>query len=163
MTKWQVAVLALVVLAAGALGVKAAVDAKRPRGTDVEQIRRMLFEGESAAERGDAATIHRFISPDYEDELGMRDTQLKYQVSRYLRERRGLEITIPSQSVQIAVAPDGRTATCSFQVNATASSGAANSVPLNLSLARERVFYYWIFPGEEWKVTRASGYPAMDF
>ena len=43
MTKWQVAVLALVVLAAGALGVKAAVDAKRPRGTDVEKEYLRLF------------------------------------------------------------------------------------------------------------------------
>ena len=163
MTKWRAVVLGVVILAAGALGVKAAVDAKRPRGTDVQQIQMMLFNGEQAAERGDAATLHRFISPDYEDEIGMRDTQVKYQISRYLRERRGLEITIPSQSVQIEVAPDGRTATCSFLVNATSANGGANAVPINLSLARERVYYYWIFPGEEWKVTRAGGYPAMDF
>lgn len=163
MTKWRAIVLGAVVLAASALGVKAAVDAKRPQGTDVEQIQRMLVEGEQAAERGDAGAIHRFISADYEDELGMRDTQLKYQINRYLRERQGLEITIPSQSVQVEVAPDGRTATCAFVLDARSSTGSANSLPIHLDLVRERVYYYWIFPGEEWKVIRAGGYPAMDF
>ena len=163
MSKWKVAVLAIVLLAASALGVKAAVDAKRPQGTDIEQIQRMLLEGEQAAERGDAAGIHRYISPDYRDEVGLGDTQVKYQINRYIRERKGLELTIPSRSVAIEVAPDGRTATCSFSVSVTAANGSASDVPIHLQLVRERVYYYWLFPGEEWKVVSAGGYPGMDF
>ena len=163
MTKWQAIVLAVVVFAASALGVKAAVDAKRPQGSNTEQIQRMLLDGERAAERGDAAAIHRLISPNYRDEVGLKDTQVKYQINRYLRERPGLEITIPTQSVLIEVAPDGRTAACSFLISAHSANASTQDVPIHLQLARERVYYYWLFPGEEWKVVSAGGYPAMDF
>src|SRR5687768_9972802 len=57
----MVAVLVLVLLAAGALGVKLAVDGQRPKGTDIQQIREMLRQGEAAAERGQASGIAKFI------------------------------------------------------------------------------------------------------
>lgn len=162
MRNWKAVLLGVVVLAGSALGVKAAVDAKRPHGTDVDQLQTMLLQGEQAAEKGDAAGVQRFISPEYRDDLGLKDTQLKYQISRYLRENPGLELTIPSDSIQVSVAPDGKTATVDFTVSAASSKGSATAAPIHLDMAKERVFYYFVFPGEEWKVVKASGYPGMD-
>lgn len=162
MKNWKAMVLGVVVLSASALGVKAAVDARRPQGTDVDQLQAMLLQGEQAAEKGDAGGIHALISPNYRDDLGMKDTQLKYQVSRYLREHPGLELTIPTDSVQVDVAPDGKTATVDFVVSATSARGSASRVPIHLKMAKEPVFYYFVFPGEEWKVISASGYPGME-
>jgi hypothetical protein len=166
MDRKSMAVIAAVVLtAAGALAVKAAVDRQRPQGSDEEQLQQLLIAGESAAERGDAGGIYRLISDRYEDSLGMKDTQMRFQIGRYLRERRNLEITIPSDSVRIEVAPDGRTARVAFRVNAGFSlegGAATNETTIQLTAAKEPVHYYGIFPGEEWKVTSAEGYASLD-
>jgi len=163
--KWIVGVAVVVLLAAGAVGVKAAVDAKRPRGSDVEQLQNLLVTGERAAERGDAGGIYRLISDRYEDNLGMRDTQMRYQIGRYLRERPNLQITIPSESVSVEVAPDGRTARVSFRVSASSQGdlgGDFRETTISFTAAKEPVTYYGFFPGEEWKVTSADGYAVLD-
>jgi hypothetical protein len=165
MNRTQRIVLILVLLAAAAFGVKSAVDAKRPQGTDEEQLRRMLLVGEQAAERGDAGGINRLISDNYEDSIGLRDTQLRYQIGQYLRERPGMEITIPQESIHIRIDPDGRTGTVQFRLSATSqgqSPVAATEIPMNVSVVKEPVSYYVFFPGEEWKVVRADGYGALD-
>jgi hypothetical protein len=155
----------LLLLAGGAVGVKAAVDAQRPRGDDIDQIRRMLYEGERAAERRDASTINRFISEDYRDDLGMSDTSLKYQIRDYLKRTAVIELTVPSESIRVEVDAGGRSARAQFRVFSRSRSQGntfANEFDMSLSLAKERVYYYWIFPGEEWRVTAAEGYTGME-
>ena len=161
------ALAAILALAAGALGVKTAVDAQRPQGTDEEQIARILVEGERAVEQRDAAGVNRFISENYRDNLGFSDTSVKFQIKDYLRSKRAIEITIPSSSVEIRVDPPSRTATARFRVSARMDApggggSAATDLDMGLTLARERVYYYWIFPGEEWKVTSADGYGGLE-
>jgi hypothetical protein len=148
-------------LAGAALGVKLAVDAQRPRGTDQQQLQQMLFQGEQAAERRDPAGINRLISSDYSDSIGMSDTSMKYQINRYLRRQQSVQVAIPLESIQTEIAPDGRTGTVRFQVNVVAQS-RDGTVPNNLSLVlkvrKEPVFYFWVFPGEEWRVISVEGH-----
>jgi hypothetical protein len=160
------AVAAILALAAGSLGVKMAVDAQRPTGTDEEQIRRLLVEGESAVERRDAAGVNRLISENYRDGMGFSDTSVKYQIKDYLRGKRAIEVQIPSESVDVRVDAPSKTATARFHVSTRMQAAAGSPVPteldLGLTLAKERVYYYWVFPGEEWKVTSAEGYGALE-
>src|ERR1700761_2832991 len=89
--------VAIIVIASAALGVKLAVDAQRPQGTDSEQLQAMLFQGEKAAKRKDAPGITRYISRDYSDSLGMTDTSLKYEIGRFLNRRANFDISVPSE------------------------------------------------------------------
>lgn len=150
----------LILVAGGALGLKMAVDAQRPKGSDQEQIQTMLMDGEKAAKRKDAAGINRFISRDYSDGLGMTDTSLKYQVNDYLRRKSSFDITVPLESTQVMINPDGRTGTAQFIVRVNAENSA--SFPMTLKLVKEPVHYFLFFPGEEWKVISAEGYAGLE-
>jgi hypothetical protein len=157
--------LALLLLGGGALGVKAAVDSRRPTGSDEDQIRRMLYDGERAAERRDGAALNAMISENYRDSLGMSDSSLKYQIREFLRRNQVIEITVPSESIRVSVDPGAKSASVSFRVSARAGrrgGGPANSFEMSLQLVKEPVYYYWLFPGEEWRVAAAEGYTGFE-
>lgn len=150
----------LVAVAAAAWGVHAAVEARRPRGSDTLQILRMLQQGEAAAERRDVSGITRFVSPDYRDTVGMNAERLRFQIADYFRRRTApLEVEIPSRAVLVQVEPGGRLAAVQFPLLLGGTGeGAAPEMRLTLRLRKEQVFYYWLFPGEEWRITSAEGY-----
>jgi hypothetical protein len=155
----------LVLLGTLAFGAKLAVDARRPKGTDQQQLRQMLLEGEMAAERGNASGITKFISPSYEDSAGMNDDRLVYQIRAYFRDRGPLEVNIPSESIDVNLDPGEKTGTVRFQLlvgSQVPGSGASTEMELGLKVAKEPVYYYWIFPGEEWRVTGADGYGPLE-
>src|SRR5690349_1911057 len=103
-------------LAAAGIWIRAAVEAQRPKGSDEEQIRRMLYEGERAAEQRNAGGVSHFISADYDDGT-LRAAQVRYEIGRYLQSEQSLEITIPSESVQPVIDPGGRTGTVMFRMS----------------------------------------------
>ena len=175
---------ALALAGGGSLWVMRAVDAQRPKGSDEEQLRRLLYVGETAAEQHNSTSINRLISEDYRDSLGMSDTSLKYQIRDYLSQRRSIDVMIPSERVEVYIAPDGKTGTVTFPMTVinqqttaspapggltgsqqdpspTASSGG--DMTLTLGVRKERVHYFYLFPGEEWKVTSAEGYSTGAF
>ena len=161
MNKAVVILAAMLITASAAFGIKLAVDARRPKGTDVQQLRRMLMESEAAVEARRAGDINKFISYDYRDSLGMSDSSLTYQIREYLSQRQAVELTIPTESIQINIDPDGKAGTVQFHVsvNSQVEGGTvANQHNLSLRVAKEPVYYYWLFPGEEWRVTAAEGY-----
>ncbi len=165
MQRGAAAGVAIVVLALGALGTKMAVDAARPKGSDQEQLARMLVDAESAVERGDVGGVTRYVSPDYRDNLGLSATSVKYQISDYIRKRRSIQLTIPSRTVHVTVNPDGRTGSVQFHLSAQTASESGSSrgdMDLSLQVRKERVYYYLVFPGEEWRVTSADGYSGME-
>lgn len=164
---WKVmgVLAAVLVVALGALLLKRAIDAQRPKGTDVEQIQSVLLKGEAAAERKDAAAMGRLISDNYRDNLGMTETQIRYQIADYMRNHSAIEVDLPANSIQTELGPDGRTARVRFRVRvATRSSESQGTTDLEMALtmAKEPVHYFWIFPGEEWKVTSAEGYGGLE-
>ncbi|MFN3648739.1 MAG: hypothetical protein ACK47B_04085 [Armatimonadota bacterium] len=157
--------LALVLVAGGGFALWRSVEAQRPKGSDAEQIRAMLAEGERATERLDAAGLGRFISDDYRDNLGLSDTSVKYQIRRYFREHDAIEVEIPEQSIEVNVSPNSDTGSVSFLARvgvATDAKTATYDLPMTLQVKKEPVHYYWLFPGEEWKVTSAEGYGALE-
>lgn len=160
-----VVVIALL-LGGAALAVKAGIDAQRPQGADTEQIQRILYEAERAAERRDVSGLTRFISEDYHDNPGMNAPRLKYAIRDWMRARRSVDVEIPSRSVRVEAAPDGKNATARFHVRLSADvaerGATAAEMDMSVRLAKERVYYYWLFPGEEWKVTGAEGYTAAE-
>ncbi|MBM3459808.1 MAG: hypothetical protein FJX77_14910 [Armatimonadetes bacterium] len=160
---WKVILVSLAVLVAlgGGFWVKSAVDAQRPTGTDTEQLRTLLLSAERAAERRDPAGVVRWISEDYRDEIGLSGRAARYQVQNYLRSHRVQEVTIPSQGIQVQLAPDRRSARMSFPLLLDLESQAGRGqvqVSMTLTLQKDPVHYLWVFPGEEWRITRAEGY-----
>jgi hypothetical protein len=159
------ALAAVAVVALMALAVKRAVDARRPQGTDAEQIRQLLYDGERAAERRDSATLNRLISQDYDDGY-FNAARVRYTITDYLRRQQAVEITVPSELIVVDVAPDGRAATARFRVQfARQADGGSfyHDLDMTLHLQKEPVYYYVIFPGEEWRITRAGGWEALEY
>jgi hypothetical protein len=155
----------LLLLALVGLGVKRAVDARRPQGTDAEQIRRLLYEAERAAERRDASGVNRYISDDYDDGT-FNAARARYAVMDYLRSQQSVEINIPSETIHVQVDPDGRTATADFRVQFARQTGGGsfyNDIDMSLRLQKEPVHYYVLFPGEEWRIVRAEGWHGLDY
>lgn len=153
-----VVVLAVVL---AALWVLRAVEAQRPKGTDEDQIRTLLMEAEAAAERGDSAGLTRYISESYRDNIGFSETSVKWQIRDYMRRFRFQEIVIPAEAIRVNVLPDGLRATAQFPLRGTVQGPSGTSsfqLDMTLSLAREPVYYFWIFPGAEWRITSAEGY-----
>jgi len=158
-----VVVLLLLLVAAG--GVYQAVEARRPKGSDVAQLQQILLDGEAAAEQKNAAGIARFLSKDYKDDLGMSDTSLGYQIREYLRQARTVDVTIPTESIQIQVSPDGKTGSVNFRVAISTQGdrgGGGAETQMSLQVAKEPVHYFGVFPGQEWRVTSAGGYAALE-
>ena len=153
--------IAAALLGAAAFGVMRAVDAQRPKGTDTEQLLRMLAQGEAAAERRDAPSVCRLISENYSDSLGFSDSSVKYNIRSYIQEHRTIELTIPREKIQVRISPDGKTGNVDFLLIQHSRGGGAAEMPISLKVAREPVHYFLMFPGEEWRVTAADGYMGM--
>jgi hypothetical protein len=154
-------VLALLLAGGAALGIKLAVDAQRPKGTDAEQIQWMLYHAERAAERLQPAPLQKLIAKEYSDALGANGPRMRLEIMHYLRQQTSLEVEIPAEAIRIEVAPDGRTATAGFPIRVTTQgqggSGRTDAV-LSLSLVKEPVHYFFLFRGEEWRVKSVAGY-----
>ncbi|MCC2670412.1 MAG: hypothetical protein K0Q72_2883 [Armatimonadetes bacterium] len=162
---------ALLGLALGALVVKRAVDAQRPRGNDTEQIQSLLLKGETAAEQRNSQALGKLISDDYRDGLGMTETQMRYQISDYLRSHRAIDVDMPGNAIQVEVRPDGRSAQAKFHArvstqggtpDGSTNSGGTIDIDMTLQLVKEPVHYFWVFPGEEWKIVSADGYSGLE-
>ena len=159
-----IALIVLVLVALSALGVKRAVDARRPQGTDDEQIRRILYEGERAAERRNASGVSRFLSPDYDDGV-FTAARARAAIGDYLRRQQNVDLNIPSEMIHVQVGPDGQTAIAAFRVQFARQTGGGtfyNDVDMTLHLRKEPVTYYGVFPGAEWRVVRAEGWHGLD-
>lgn len=154
---------ALLLLAAA--GIWWLVEKQRPTGTPEAQLQRMLAAAERAAESRDAAGVVRWISDDYQDSSGMNDERLRFQIGRWLRARRSIDILIPSQRVVAQTLPGGADARLHFPLtlNWDGSGGTGtSSMQITLHLRREKVFYYFLFPGDEWRVISAEGYIPLE-
>lgn len=165
-TRPLVALPALALALALAAGIRCAVDARRPKGSDTEQIEQLLLAGEAAAERRDAAALGRLVSRHYRDSSGFTAASLRYRIAEYLRRQQSIEIEIPLRSVRIRVDPGTKTAVAEFDLTLrTQAEGVSLRADLHpvLTLAREPVYYFGIFPGEEWRVTSAEGYQSAPF
>jgi len=152
-------------LALGALAVIRAVDAQRPKGTDPQQIQALLLKAETASEQRNSAALGRLISENYQDSLGMTETQMRYQIADYLRNHRSIDVDIPANSIQVQLAPGGRTGSVRFHARVSAqgeSSQNSMDIDMTCGLAKEPVRYFWLFSGEEWKVTSAEGYAGLE-
>ena len=155
----------IVALVMAGVGVKLAVDACRPRGTDLEQIQSIVRTGTDAANRQDPAGIGKVISPNYRDSLGMSKPSLQYEINDFFRRHGAVRVTVSEESIRVSMQPDGTTATVTFHASIAAPSGDnSGSLEIDpaLKVAKERVHYYLFFPGEEWKVVSAENYGGME-
>src|SRR5438552_846695 len=114
------ATIMVLIAGGGALALKAAIDAQRPKGTDEDQIQQMLVEAPAAAMRRDAGTVCKYVSSNYQDSNGFNDARLKYEIHSYLGRHGGIQVDIPHDSIQVAIAPDGRTGNVKFEMNVSA-------------------------------------------
>lgn len=162
--RWMaVGAVVLALLVGGGL-LWRAVEARRPRGTDAEQIRALLLQGELAAERGDAPGVGRLLSERYNDGY-FNYARARAAIGDYLRRHRRLEITIPGESISFSPGPDGRTGSVSLRLrlrSAEEPAAAGPEVQLTLEVVKEPVRYFGLFPGEEWRILSAGGYEGLE-
>ncbi len=154
----------VLVLLLAAFGVKRAVDSQRPQGSDDEQVRQMLYDGERAAERRDAGGVTQYLSPNYNDG-NFTGTQVRFRVAEYFRRQQSVELNIPSELVRTEFAPDGKTGTVRFRMQVGRQEGSGSfytDVDMTLHLVKEPVFYFGVFPGEEWRVIKVEGWEPLD-
>ena len=159
-----VALVVILLLAIGGFSLLRAVDAQRPKGTDTEQIQMMLFQGEQAAESRNAGAVNRMLSKDYNDGL-FNAERARYAIADYLRNHRSIDITIPSESVSFQPGPDGKTGVVRFRlmVNGQTEGGpTSQEMNLTLTVVKEPVHYFGVFPGEEWRIKSAGGYEGIE-
>lgn len=155
----------LLAVALAGLALIRAVDAQRPKGTDQQQIQALLLKAETASEQRSASTLGALISENYQDSLGMTETQMRYQIADYFRNHRSINVDIPSNTIQVQLAPGGLTGTVRFHARVSAqgeSSQNSMDIDMTCGLAKEPVRYYWFFTGAEWKVTSAEGYAGLE-
>ena len=155
-----VALAVLLVLGLATWGVMRAVDAQRPKGTDLDQLRQMLYDGERAAEQRNAVGVTQFISDDYQDDMFNAD-RARWAVRDWMRRSEAIELDIPGDSIVFQPGPDGKSGTLEFllrSVQRVVGFPVPLQMQITLRVGKERVYYYWIVPGEEWRVTGASGY-----
>ena len=120
--------------------------------------------GHSGTRQRKQAGVTRYLSEHYRDENGLSDSSLRWEIGRFLRQKRSLDIVIPTD-VLIALDANGKTGTVQFPMSLTIQgSGGSLTTQMDLTLrvTKEPVYYFWFFPGEEWKVTSASGYVPME-
>jgi hypothetical protein len=153
-----------VLLGAGGFAVNAAVDARRPKGSDHEQIRFLLVDAQRAAERRDAPALNRWISEDYSDDLGLTRASVCYEVGRYLRSHRTITVVVPQQSLAVEVDPTGQSASAQVHASIAVESQAGrggSELDFSLRLRKEPVHYFGVFPGQEWRITWVGGYTGL--
>lgn len=159
-------VIALLLLAAAGVAVGLAVRARLPRGSNVEQIRALLIEGERAVESRDVAAAMRLLSDDYRDGNGLRKEQVRFYAARLLRESETVAVNVSERSIEVRVDPDARhaVAACDVSLALTGRGGdhLMRHFRLKLTLRREPARVFGVFPTHAWRVLRADGYGAAE-
>jgi hypothetical protein len=153
-------------LVAASVSLTMAVQARMPKGTDVEQIRMLLDRGERAIEARELGPVMALISTQYKDSNGFRRDTARYTIGRAMRDSENIEITIPERSLQIQIAPDGEHATLTCEVTITTTPRSTGGTTpyqsrVTLHLAKEPAKILGVFPTETWRVTSAEGYGAF--
>ena len=87
---------------------------------------------------------------------------MRYLIRDGIARYRGLDVTL--NNVQVQIDPGEQSATTSFQVlfNGQMDAPASSASSLSLRLVKERVHYFWLFPGDEWRVQCADGYMGLE-
>ena len=161
MKLWHITAAAVLVLLGGVVWLLRAVDARRPHGSDTEQIRALVGEGARAATRRDSDTLSRLISNDYQDAFGFRADMVRRQASAIIGRAHHVDLYIDGHAINTSLEPDGHHGSVTFPVNFQASGGEmpyAFQGTLTLRLVKEPVRYFLVFPGEEWRVVAVEGY-----
>ena len=157
--RWLVVGVCVLVLLGGAAWLRHL--AQGPGGTDAQQILAQIERGKLAAEQRNAGALMRLVSPDYKDEMGITRPGLFLRVREQLRDAQQFEVNVPAHELHIAVAPNGREATVTGQMELriTGSQGDVQTSTLTPTLywRKERVRRYLVFPVEEWRVVKAVG------
>ena len=156
-----IAAATLVVICGAAMGVRALVEAQRPRGTDTEQLMQMLFDGERAAERRSTQGVTRFLARDYRDSLGNNKDRMRLLVRDAILRFQGMDVIV--EEPRIDLDEGSASGTVAFQVRVVAGPETGGSPSqIVLRVVKEPVRYYWLFPGAEWRIQSADGYMSLE-
>lgn len=161
MKRLAIGLALLLVLGAAAVGVHWAVEARRPRGDDFDQLRALIARGAAAAARREMRPLAAMIADDYRDPAGLTGPALRAQIARVMRQYRRIVVDIPAETLQVQVQQDRRSAYTQFEARLTfADETGERTVVGTYTVAWEKrpVRYLLFFPGEEWKVVSVSGY-----
>jgi hypothetical protein len=136
--------------------------AQRPKGTDMEQVRLLMVRGEQALEQRHLSEAMALVSRQYQDNEGLRFDQLRALVGNQLRQAERVDINIPARSLSIEMSRDGQRAIAHAHVDLHAATRFDavfdQASDVTLEFAKEPVHYYLMFPGEEWRLVKMSGY-----
>ena len=131
----------------------------QPRGTPYEQITGQILLAKSAVERRDASTALHVLSGDYKDDNGFTTPAIAQLVRSWLRDHKNVEVIINSVSPR-EIPADAKSATLTTNVTVRYDGGQWSGT-ITTEWQKEPVRRYLFFPGEEWRVRRASGYAGL--
>jgi hypothetical protein len=160
-TGWLIVLLGAAVLAA----LYWASLARRPVGSNVEQLRRLMVQGERAIEERNLSAAMGLVSRAYRDDQGLRYGSLRALAGRQMRQADRIEITLPARLLRVYVDPSGKRATGDARVDLHIATrfDTVHDLSANLSLqfVKEPVRYYWLFPSEEWRLVKMEGWQGL--
>jgi hypothetical protein len=124
---------------------------------DASQITDLIERGRSAIESKSVDAAASCLSKSYADNDGRKYEQLRAQVATALRDDCRYEVTVEQPDVLI----QGEEATANTHVTIYRVTGESReqafSGPVKLSLRKEGLRRYLLFPAKEWKITGMAG------
>jgi len=160
MQRWLI--VALIALAAAAIGFLWLAATKEERMPDEFRIRSVIAAGERAVMERDLGSAMACISKNYHDSQGLTYQTLRQAAARALQAAEDYQISLDLLDIDCK---DGR-ALAKARVNAVAQAGGfrspAISFTLDIRLAKERARRWWIFPVTRWRVISLDGIPELE-
>ncbi len=127
----------------------------RPRGSEPEQIRRLLLQAQDAARAKNISGCLSCLSSNYKGAGGSRD-EIRLFLLSVFRDTGTVDVVVNEPTIKVT----GETATAETHVNITvrAPKGSGNtsySSDVTLEFCKEEHKRYFIFPVREWRISSA--------
>ncbi len=136
--------------------------ATRPRGSDDEQILRLIRDTEAAVNNRNLQKTMAAVSADYQGEGGTRN-EIRLALLQVFRESKEVRVSIDSIEPP-RITATGDSASLSFAASIRVLGQGVDtqfSTIVGLSLRKEAHRRLLIYPVREWRVTRARAKTAM--
>ncbi len=123
---------------------------RQPAPPDQYQIIAQIESARAAGEQHDVGGVMRIISGDYSDGNGLNAISLRAYLSRGIRGRTPVRVTLSPPTV--IVQGDTATSICRFNVRRLEDNAVLYDNPVTLMWKREEGHRYLVLPTKVWRV-----------
>jgi hypothetical protein len=134
--------------------------ATRENGTDTEQIMAVIERGRQGVEKKSTDQAASCVSKSYADDYGMKYDTLRIWAAQAFHSETNYEVIVSTPEVNVQ--GDEAQAKTHVIVNVTSEGGRqAFKEDVTLSMKKEPIRKFLIYPTMEWKVTKIEGLDRM--